>query len=295
MFTHRDILLGLMLPAAITVAALLVARFLFREKAWPEPLVIGAAFAAGYYALVRPPWPPIDPVDWLCYLAPGLAILGALDDVTSGTTTSRAPFLVRLFLVGAVAGALTWLLGRPLLESKWESNGAIWMIGIALVMTVVWAMLDLLTARVHDASLACALFIVVASTAATATMSAGQLIGQIAGALAAAIAALVGFNVLFRGVPLSRGGAIVVTLLWVSLLVCASVHAYAEMPVTHSLLLLTAPMLAWGGELPPLRNRGALARGVARVLAVSIPCVIALMLAGIELRRAMRESGELGW
>ncbi len=185
MITGRDILLGVLMPAAIAALVGLAGALLgpaWRLRRALAPLGVGIAFSAAFAALMQrvPPVPPLDSVDWLFYVALVVGTVAAVDSMFWDRPTALdAPFdrdarvldyaspepraprkgplaqLVRFFVVVALSTGLVWLLVRPLLVFNWTGRtGQLWIGGIATLMSLLWFALDALARRAGGRSLA---------------------------------------------------------------------------------------------------------------------------------------------
>src|SRR5688572_16651990 len=149
MITARDILLGVLLPAAVAAVTVLIGA-LFRPSRLRRalvPLGIGLGFAAGFVALLQrvPPVPPLDSVDWLCYAALAAGAVAAIDSMSwHGVSNIFALRLVRFVAALILSSVLVWLLVRPLLVFNWTGRtGYLWIAGITITMALIWLALDM--------------------------------------------------------------------------------------------------------------------------------------------------------
>src|SRR5438046_2869659 len=119
MFTLRDTLLGVLLPAAVAAIVLALAwrpwqRGRNAEGQWGGPIAIGVGFAAAFWGILgRPPFPPVDSTDWLFALSLWLAALGLLD------ARLRLPRWARWSNVLIDASLATGLLLWPIARNAW--------------------------------------------------------------------------------------------------------------------------------------------------------------------------------
>src|SRR5688572_16192240 len=86
MITPRDILLGVLLPAAIAALVVLGGALfgpVWRLRRALVPLGIGVACSAAFAALMQrvPPVPPLDSVDWLFYVALVVGAVASVDAI----------------------------------------------------------------------------------------------------------------------------------------------------------------------------------------------------------------------
>ncbi|HEV8061640.1 MAG TPA: hypothetical protein VGP68_17295 [Gemmataceae bacterium] len=142
---------------------------------------------------------------------------------------------------------------------------------LSLVLFLVWAGLTALASRAgQSASGAVA---VAAGGAAVAVMLSGYATG---GQLGLPLAAAIGVFALISG--LHQPGAVGVAVVGLfSLLAIA--RLFAGLTTQNALVLLMAPLLAWGPELPRARQLGPRLRGGLRVALTAIPVIVTLWLA----------------
>jgi hypothetical protein len=296
MFTTRDILLGGLLPGTIAFIVAL-GGLLLNTRTIARPLAIGGGFFAGYFLLFRPKIPPLDAIDWLAFIAAAVVFLELLQ-MGGNRVSSAWGWVLRTGIVIGVALIATWLLARPLLQHAWEHPaGYVWIAGVTLSMTALWIVTNFVAGRIPAPAVFCALTLIFALSAVTAMLSASQKIGQIAGILTAAtagvaVASLIGSR---DSRSTDRGGVLVPIVLFVGILACSSVHFYAEMTPTNSIVLLISPAAMLPAALPVVRRRGPIWQWLAAIGLALIPAGIATALAAIEFARATAESPPTGW
>ena len=204
----------------------------------------------------------------------------------------------RMLAVAALSVLITWLIARPLFESTWQDvpgSGVFWIAGIALATTVWWAILDAQAAASAGGAFSTGLLIVLGLSSATLSMTGSMVLGQFAGALAAALAAVAAFSWFARGVSLARGGMLVVAVLFVPLVASSLEQFYSAMPLIYAALLLASPLCGAIADVPGVRPRRPTIRAVVRIVAMSLPAAVAMILAAVVFSGKMAESGELGW
>ena len=105
------------------------------------------------------------------------------------------------------------------------------------------------------------------------------------------VAVLVGLlivSVVFPSFSIDRGTMFLFSFLWLGLLING--RFWSDVSLTHALLLISAPFLAWMGQLPWLRNKGFF-HALLRLSIVAIPLLIAAMTAGIQFKKDMQDLG----
>jgi hypothetical protein len=300
MLTRHDILIGFIVPAMVSAAILYFAWLATRDPSWSVPIAVGVGFLAGSYFLFHPTFPPRDSVQWLAWAAPVAAAAGTFHrGMTRGASRRGATgWFVNLIVVAALAGAIVWLMLRPLFGSSWEESrntGVIWIAAITFATALWSALLDAQAARDSGPAFALAMTIVLGLASATIAMTGSQSLGQIGGILTAAVGAVSLFSFFLRGVSLARGGTIPIALLFVPLLAASMDGFFSNMPRHYAAGLIISPLGCWLAELPVVRRQSPVTRGSVRLLASVVPAAIVTAFATLAFRRAMAESGELGW
>ena len=143
--------------------------------------------------------------------------------------------------------------------------------GLTMVLFLVWSGLTALASRAgQSASGAVA---VAAGGAALALMLSGYATG---GQLGFPLAAAIGAFALIRG--RQQPGAVGVAVVGLFSLLSIG-RLFAGLTTQNALVLLMAPLLAWGPELPGVRQLGPRTRGGLRVALTAIPVIVTLWLA----------------
>jgi len=317
MITARDILWGVLLPAAVAAVAVIGGALLgraWRARRALVPIGIGAGFAAGLAALLQrvPPAPPLDSVDWLFYAAIVVGVAAAVDSISWDVPVAhdssmpeahmldyasgevRAPrngplfWLARFATTLALATVLVWLLVRPLLVFNWTGSGGYVRIAlIALTASLLWLALDALARRAGGRAMALAMALVAALGALTIMLSGSQKLGQLGGLLAAGMFAVAVLGLFFPLLMTARAMVLVYVMLHASLVLTASEHVYASLTTLNAILLLIAAPLGWLALLVPARRPGA--RGAALFVAMVAPAAGAAILAAIAFARAAQD------
>jgi hypothetical protein len=290
----------MLILAALAVAAL-VAAAVFLLCSWPGRTirtartsaggVLGVAlgFYAGCWWLgLRPHWPPREDQDrFLFLLLP--AVVGVELLVAFAGRLPRLVWLLRL-LVAAVAARillhdtnyLTDLAGPGTRE--WTTTQA-WLVlgGLAAVLAGVWLALVWLARRRPGRSIPLAVALTCGGAAVIVMLSGYATGGQMGLPLAAALVGVLAASLMMRQPHLGDGvlGLGVVGLF--ALLVVG--RFFGQLATGYAALVFFGLSLAWLPELPFLRRVGPRLRGVARVVLVAIPVVVALTLAQQKFAR----------
>jgi hypothetical protein len=234
---------GVLLPAVVTVVALLLALRL----GGGEPLAVGVGVAAGFVALAATgqiTWGflrPAESWDGLPALAL-LAVIAAFEE-----QTAKHPRIVRWVGRVIVAGLAAALL--VVRQSAREPLGIIWYPAVALAVLALWEVLDL-AARRRPSRLAPALLALVAVAAAAIAELGGFATVALMGSVA--VGALAGWAVVAGWRPdpaVCRAGIPVLAVLVPGLLFVSFCNAFADVPAASYLLTLAAPLCLGGAAL----------------------------------------------
>lgn len=302
-FSIRDLLFGIILPAAIALTGTLLAARLFRRKAFVSSgstLSLIAGFAAGYWLLdlgpVRPEY------DW--HWTPYAVVLVLIPASLPGTT--RGLLVLKCVLLAITIGLSAWLL-VPTFESLNPSRTVhilVWSIDTFLLSTGMLLIAraepfpDSPSAHVTEEpsrTLATGSLLRLSLMIATLAAAAGLLVlsgnlsfGQIA---AAGMAALIGFAVAgwfsSRRLPL-EGVSLVYSVLISAMMLTGKVNSSSGIPTACYLLLPLTP-LAYALALPGRSEKLSWNR-VLSVLGVAI--VISGLAIGMALSATLGGESE---
>lgn len=285
MFTPRDVIFGAAVPALVGLVILLAAWRPWRAAGsaprgldWGGPLALCAGFLAGYAGIFsRPPFPPLDSVDWLFYLTIPLAVAAL-----AVNTKDRALWLVGIAVI--MEGLSSGLLTLPLWQHTWSPvQGAAWVGGLEPLAAVTVLVLSAVARQSKGLPLPVAYLVLGGLAALTLLLSGSQKLGQLGGALAAALGPVL-LLAWWSGRPfLSRGASLTLAILYLGLL--AAGHFYASLTPLNGALLAAAPLAAGVGLLPPLRRLRPLFTEALQALSVLAPAIVAVALAAIEFRK----------
>ncbi|MGM0576726.1 MAG: hypothetical protein ACQEXJ_13435 [Myxococcota bacterium] len=265
---------GVTIPLIVALVAMLAGT-----RPWsadgPSGRIAGAVAVAGAYAAAFlgargwPDLPAVEATDWTFWAAL-VALALALLEVAADKVWVRWPLRAALVL-----GAL-WLVLRPMLEHTWEgTEGPLHVVGLAAGVLIVWALVEALARRRTGASIPLVLAAVACTGAGVVAIAASVVTAQlvVALAVAAGVPVLVAW---WRGHVAMRGALAVFApllgLLWTVSWVYAGVDGRAM------LLISAAPLLAWLGEIPAIRDRAAWLAVAVRVTLVVLPVAGALVV-----------------
>ena len=278
MLDLQDFLRGVLLPGFLAGIGLVLvwrpwrrAEALPRERSWAA-LLFALAFFASYSALFEPPPRPftgtrvLGGVDWSIWIA---LVAGPL--LFLGSFLGRFAFATWVLL----AGAMLFTVPRAMVRYHWSgAEAAVWLGGLAVLLALVWAATAGLGRRTERASLPIVLLVAATGLALCSGLSGSALIAQTVGVLCACLGAAMIVAFWRPGFRLDTGDLTFVVLVLFALGLCA--RFFSELPGVDALLLCAAPLAAWVGELPFLRDRSPAQRGLARCLAAALPVGIAV-------------------
>jgi hypothetical protein len=271
----EQMLLGVVLPAAVALAVFVLARTWRRDSLGRigTVLAIGGGYLAGHLALRGwPPFPPAESTQWLVFLVLLVTFLGAVD------VTSRVPDWVRWAVRAAVSLAVPCLLLQPLVDHAWSPAVAMqWISLTALAIFASWSFLDWLASRTHGATLPLVLLIVSVGTSLVLLFSGSASLGQLAGVLAATMGVSLLLAFLRPGFSLGHGAVPVAMVLLAGLWINGKF--YAEVPTASAAMLILAPAAIWGVQAAVSKSSRPWQEVAIRSVAVSIPVLLAVALA----------------
>src|SRR5688572_17755523 len=132
MLTANDLLFGMVVPAVIAAAGVLLS--LASRRAWVAPIAIGAAFLCGFVGMFS--WSsfrPTDSLEWLWLVGVSAALLGVAQALW------RIPIGLNAALVLVISTGSAWLLLRPLVPHTWnERQATMWISALAAAITAAW-------------------------------------------------------------------------------------------------------------------------------------------------------------
>jgi hypothetical protein len=291
MLTERDILLGVLLPAAIAAAAMgphmLLRRRLGEEMrvAWAAPLGLGAAFVAAFgpIAGAYPLPPPRTAEQWLF----AIAIVFTIVAVTDGRW--RRPMWLRATVLAAM-----WLLAARMMLSfrfrgGWGAAGWAWIGWYTAVAVVWWLVLEQLANRVRHAFTPLVLTLIAAATSVVLIGSGTAKLGKFGGSATTACAVICVYAVVMRRLWLGRGTMPLFTTLMMGLIALG--YYAAEMTLAQALTLLATPLYVGLGLLIPRKAMRPWLHAAVRLLLIVVPLGIVAGMAVADVLGAMREVG----
>jgi hypothetical protein len=232
---------------------------------------VGLGLAVGCSLLKIPlHWPPAEDQDRFLLL-----VMPAVFGVELLAAVPRVWRWLILVLRGTIAAGVAPVLlhGSAYLTDSTSTEGwspaQRWLIlgGMAAALAAVWGLLALLHHRTPGRSLPAALALTCAAAGVTVMLSGYLSGGQLVLPLAAGLAGAAAASVVLSGSFGATGwlGPGVVGLF--SVLVVG--RFFANLTTAHSLVLFSAPLLAWLPELPGVRQLRLSQRGFVRVVLIA--------------------------
>jgi hypothetical protein len=264
---------GVLLPAAVATAGLLLAGRTARAGRIAALLAVAGAFLAGWIALAATKqisWNFLEPSDCWDWL-PGLTLLACAARFFDYPPSLR--HLLRL----SVALLTGWLLVKVQFHAV--PVPAWWFVAAAVVVTVLWELLDAL-ARVWPGLGLAALLALIAFAAAVVIEFAGfGSLAQMAGVLAGV---LTGCAIAGKWRPranLAPAAAAAVAVQLPGLLFATYCNTFSDVPLTSYLLIIAAAAALGVTAASPFARVPATRLVIVRVAVVLLPLVVALALA----------------
>lgn len=299
MISVRELLLGVLAPALIALAIMLIAwrpwRSGPRRGEWGGAVGLAAGYICAHIGLAGPPrFTPAPVESWLVWIAIGGMAIGLIE------SRARGPWWGRLLWRAAATAGSVWLIVRlRVINEQWSvGEGLAWTAGLTVGALVFWTLADALAERIEreggGAGAALVLSGITGLGAAIIVLDGQTLVvGQFSGALAVALLACAALAWWKPRVSIARGGVAVVGLLAPMLWLDA--WMWAELHWEYAAALVLSPALAFVGDLAWINRRAGWARTLARVGAVVLPL---LGIIGFEVKQAIDEEQsqrELGY
>jgi hypothetical protein len=241
---------------------------------------IAGGLGAGYYVLrLHVAWPPLNGLDRFLTI-----VLPAALCIELVATISRVPRC----LVWLVRSALATTIGRILVhnsvyvcgaEPQWSPLQAIVvLLTCSALVVAVWGLLVWLSIRSPaGVSIPIALALTIQSTGISIMLAGYLQGGAVAFLFSAATVGTVAALCLLTSHPDVRGSIGICVIGLGGLLIIG--RFFGGLSTEVALILMLAPLLCWGTELPHLRCRPAWVVGSLRLLLVAIPLVALLLQA----------------
>ncbi|MCG9132573.1 hypothetical protein J5I95_12915 [Candidatus Poribacteria bacterium] len=286
MLILKQLILGLLLPAAVGGGILILAKSITSKKEstpkeglapeWLVAVALSAGYIVGYLGLEGlPPFPPREGVHWLCYLA----IIG----LTSGAFCYSS-LLGRLIAQIGLSIVIPRLLLNSAFKYTWGPlEGIIWWACIAVAIFIFWHIVQQnFTILPTDASSLFVYFGLSGGTALILALSGSLRLAQHAGILVAIFAAswiitLVGQHSESKKQVFSISASPVVALIFAG--IWMNGYFYEEVPAASAILLTIALFLAPIGRIERIQQLGARRSTIIQIGIIALPVVIAIGIA----------------
>jgi hypothetical protein len=253
----RDALFGVLVPALISAALLLIAWRPWRRGgtgpngSWTT-LVLGAlAMSVGPIAadlLIRGRqglWPVAT-----TFFVPHATIVAATAGMAMHATRGRT--FVRALVVFAAALLVACLLTQHRVQNQWTTGQSLgWLAGLSIVPGVLALATEAHAMRTGGARLPLLAWLAFSAGSVVLLFSHAAALGQIAGSFAAAVGPFVLLAWWRRDRCVMQGASVIVALMLPGLL---TVHFYAQIPIASAVLVAAIPLVAWTASLGPMRK-----------------------------------------
>ena len=292
MSIFKQLVLGLLLPGAVSGSLLILAKSVASKKegehhergttwfsGWFVAVALSAGYIVGYIGLEGlPPLPPREGVHWLCYLALIGLILGVF---------WYLELSVRLIARIVVSIAVPRLLLSSMFKYSWgQTEGIIWWVCLAFAIFVFWSTVQRSFILLPwDAWCPFVYFGLSGGTALILAVSGSLRIAQHAGILVALFAAVWSITLFLRSedklpvFPLSASAVIALVLagIWMN------GYFYEEVPGASAVLLLFSLFLTPVGQIAAVQRLGGRRSAFIQVAVIALPVLIAI---GIAIARS---------
>jgi hypothetical protein len=281
---------GVLLPAALTAAGLLLAARPALAARGGDILAVAIGLVAGFAALagsgeiVANFLKPSSTWDWLPAVALLANALGIADRLILEPGLASAKSSKQLWRslrwgtrlgIGLLAG---WLLMRA--QSALEPVSGGWIAALAVTATGLWA-LDFV-ARSWPGSVLPMLLTLVAFAAAALMHLCGFItLAMMGGVLGAVLAACTVVGWLRPHAAVTRGAVPALAVLLPGLLFCSHFNDYSETPAACHLLIVAAPLVLLVTSIPPVARLSSGWLALLRVAVVLLPLAAALTIAAL--------------
>ncbi len=289
MLIFKQLVLGLLLPAAVSGGILILAKSLASKKesehtekgkdwfsGWLVAVALSAGYIVGYIGLEGlPPFPPREGVHWLCYLAIIGLILGSL---------WHFPLWGRLIVQVALSIVIPRLLLNSTFKYTWGPvEGVIWWVCLAVAIFIFWNIVQQsFTMLPSGGSSPFVYFGLSGGTALILAVSGSLRLAQHSGVLVAIFAASWILTLVLQrsdnrrhAFPLSASPVVTLVLagIWMN------GYFYEEVPAASALLLAISLFLAPVGQIAAIQRLGARRSTIVQIAAIALPVVIAIGIA----------------
>jgi hypothetical protein len=281
--------LDILLPAAVSLAILLIAW-----RAWGAKNVVGRwggplAFAAGFLCMYKPiigAWPTLPPngaTGWIFYIAIIAALFGLLDALTN----TRFRWIGIVVVLG---GCFCLFLRGQWSVTDTRNIAIVWIVAFTIIATA-WSLTleQIPTERIVSPLV---MLMTALASAALLMMSHSVVYARLAAALAGAVVPTVALAIWRKRFDV-RGSTIVFSAVLGALLIGG--NFFADLILWSVALISVAPFALLIARAPIVRRRRAWMRGLICLLVAALPLILAVAIALPEFLRSMSdEAGGYG-
>ncbi len=280
--TPQQVLLGLILPAVVAAVLTAVGWASGKHRgSWGTILGISIGFLLAFYGIMGqwPPLPPTESPQRIALLAVPLGVLAAILSLPKVHGSLRI-----LLAIAAPAGAV-WFMFKALPAASFPPSQMLpWVGGATAVAVAVELIIEPIALKYPSTAPAMILGPLAGGVSVIALLMVSQNLGYLGAAVALMVLGSFFARLLFSPAKLSRGPVVVVVTLLTAILTYAFFES-DEISTTEVILLAGAPLLAWIVELPPIRRIRPWRRELLRMILVTIPIVVAIVLAAIQFQK----------
>jgi hypothetical protein len=235
-------------------------------------LALGAGFAVAHALLAdrSPSFPPVNGFDWLCYIAPAVGVVGALEAVRRWRMPQR---FVVIFVVSA---ATVFLLVHPLASRLSIGEQATWAAALGVGTAVCWWLFDRYAERTGGALPAALLLLTACAATVVLALSGSMVFPKLSGVLTGIL--LVAWLLVWmsNSQSLRRGTQVLFYVLLLGLLVCSRFYTVDANIDVAGILLVASPVMGWLGWMPGVRGLKPRTNQAVTIVAVLVPLGVAI-------------------
>ncbi len=293
--TPQWILYGLVLPAALAAAMLALVALIRHQhaaSAWlpiAAALGVAAAYFTGHWAQGEhgnwPHFPPLEATDWIALVLLPTGVCIAL--FSASRRTASLSWALRVLAALAVAPLVLMPYWR--VDDVTLTQAVATLDGPAALVLIVWLCTATLARRQPSAAVPVVMTLVATATGMTILLSSWATLGMLGLSLAAALAGVSVVGLLWRGRH-GAAGVVDVSVIMLAGMLISAVY-FAQLTILHAVLLGAAPLLAWAGMLPGVRNWRPWKRVLLQTTLVAIPLVIVIAQAAVAFNQALNQTG----
>jgi hypothetical protein len=275
------ILFGLVLPAVLAGAVVLLTAWIFRNQSWPAILGLTVGVLLAYRGIASQ-WPPIRPIDSPERIVDFALALGI---VAIFASFRGVPWPVRTILAIVAPALVVWFVFKPIPPASMPVEQMHrWIAVAAVIALAVTVFVEGLSHKRPGVAAAIVLGPMAAGVGAILLLVGTTKLGWLGASIGLMVLGWFFAGLIGKPITLSRGPVtVVVTLL--TALITYDFFESGEITSMQIALLCGAPVLGWFVEIPPIKNMKAWKRELLRLVLVFIPIGIAVGLAVIQFKK----------